>query len=460
MERVYFEKFIQEEQGKQHVDWNKLHGVSFDNILHQFCDKVIHPENLLNVKQNTTEKDSILSKFCIVKLNGGLGTSMGCNGPKALIEVRDKLNFLDIALKQTMYIYEKYDVVVPIILMDSFYTHNFIENYLKQHYTKFRHFFPIMTFSQSGFHRIMIDKTQHKWVQLNLPEEIDNLYPPGHGEFYHSFYQCGALNILKHCGYEYVFVSNIDNVGATLDVSIANYVYQKDLDFMIEVTKKTSNDIKGGTLVEYDGVMKIMEMSQIHPKHLCDVQNIEKFSFFNTNNIWIKLDAIPDIVENYYWKGKFDLILNPKHIKGVHCIQLETAISCAMPFFNPEKTKAMIVDRKRFIPVKKTSDLLLLRAPSLFVFNPDHGTFFQKVIQLPNIILDDKYYKTIQDFNERFIIVPDLYMTSQLVIKGDFYFTQPDTKIVGNVQLVNSGENKNFIFIPKNVVYHNCHIQF
>lgn len=41
-----------------------------------------------------------LSKLAVLKLNGGLGTTMGCVGPKSAIEVRDGLTFLDLTVKQ------------------------------------------------------------------------------------------------------------------------------------------------------------------------------------------------------------------------------------------------------------------------------------------------------------------------------------------------------------------------
>ena len=41
-----------------------------------------------------------LNKLVVVKLNGGLGTSMGCQGPKSLIAVRNDLTFLDLTIQQ------------------------------------------------------------------------------------------------------------------------------------------------------------------------------------------------------------------------------------------------------------------------------------------------------------------------------------------------------------------------
>ena len=54
-------------------------------------------QNAAQIKGNEKE---FLSKLVVVKLNGGLGTSMGCTGPKSLISVRSGLNFLDLTVQQ------------------------------------------------------------------------------------------------------------------------------------------------------------------------------------------------------------------------------------------------------------------------------------------------------------------------------------------------------------------------
>lgn len=42
----------------------------------------------------------MLGKLVVIKLNGGLGTSMGCHGPKSVIPVRSDLTFLDLTVQQ------------------------------------------------------------------------------------------------------------------------------------------------------------------------------------------------------------------------------------------------------------------------------------------------------------------------------------------------------------------------
>ena len=64
----------------------------------------------------------MLDQLVVIKLNGGLGTSMGCSGPKSVIPVRNDLTFLDLTVQQIEFLNKKYDANVPLVLMNSFNT--------------------------------------------------------------------------------------------------------------------------------------------------------------------------------------------------------------------------------------------------------------------------------------------------------------------------------------------------
>ena len=53
-----------------------------------------------------------------------------------------------------------------------------------------------------------------------------------------------------------------------------------------QVTNKTRADVKGGTLIEYEGKLRLLEVAQVPKSHLEEFKSIKKFSVFNTNNIW------------------------------------------------------------------------------------------------------------------------------------------------------------------------------
>lgn len=84
------------------------------------------------IEKENVPDPSILKNLVVIKLNGGLGTSMGLSGPKSLIELKDGMSFLEIVAKQSEFIQKKYNVSVPLILMDSFNTQNESQAELKR----------------------------------------------------------------------------------------------------------------------------------------------------------------------------------------------------------------------------------------------------------------------------------------------------------------------------------------
>jgi UTP--glucose-1-phosphate uridylyltransferase len=177
----------------------------------------------------TKPKDSSnLSKLAVLKVNGGLGTSMGMHllrlveapllnsmpstgmtGAKSALEVKDDMTFLDLTVRQIEHLNTTERVDVPLILMTSFNTHEdtlrIIKKYANQQLR-------ITTFNQSRYPRIF------KETLLPCPKAAEddkkNWYPPGHGDLYNALLHSGVLDQLIAEGKEYLFVSNSDNLGA------------------------------------------------------------------------------------------------------------------------------------------------------------------------------------------------------------------------------------------------------
>jgi UTP--glucose-1-phosphate uridylyltransferase len=167
-----------------------------------------------------------LNKLAVLKVNGGLGTSMGMSrlysnfgcyntklpgmtGAKSALEVKDDMTFLDLTVRQIEHLNTTHHVDVPLILMTSFNTHEdtlrIIKKYANQQLR-------ITTFNQSRYPRIL------KETLLPAPQTPDddkkNWYPPGHGDLYNALLHSGVLDQLIAEGKEYLFVSNSDNLGA------------------------------------------------------------------------------------------------------------------------------------------------------------------------------------------------------------------------------------------------------
>ncbi|XP_013888297.1 UTP--glucose-1-phosphate uridylyltransferase [Austrofundulus limnaeus] len=296
-----FHKFLQVKGPS--VEWAKINRPPEDSI--QPYDKI----KAKGLPRNITE---CFSKLAVVKLNGGLGTSMGCRGPKSLISVRNENTFLDLTVQQIEHLNKKFNTDVPLVLMNSFNTDEDTRKIL-QKYT--HHRVKIHTFNQSRYPRINKESLLPIATNLGLSgENTEAWYPPGHGDIYTSFYNSGLLDKLLSEGREYIFVSNIDNLGATVDLFILHHLMSQPADrrceFIMEVTDKTRADVKGGTLIQYEDHLRLLEIAQVPKAHVDEFKSVTKFKIFNTNNLWISLPAIKSLQEQNCMD--IEIIVNPK----------------------------------------------------------------------------------------------------------------------------------------------------
>lgn len=188
----------------------------------------------------------------------------------------------------------------------------------------------------------------------------------------------------------------------------------------MEVTDKTTADVKGGTLIHYEGHVRLLEIAQVPKVHVDEFKSVQKFKIFNTNNLWIKLETIDELVAI----GGLDMeiIVNDKHLdNGLDVIQLETAVGSAMKDF--EGAIGINVPRSRFLPVKKTSDLLLVMS-NLFSLN--NGSLIMNPLRafptVPLVKLGDTHFSKVRDFLSRFASIPDLLELDHLTVSGDVTF--------------------------------------
>ena len=360
-----------------------------------------------------------LSKLVVGKLNGGMGTSMGCVGPKSLIEVRDKKSFLDLIIEQIESLNREWDQKIPLLLMNSFYTHEETQAHLNA--LKFSS--EITGFQQNKFPRLHSESlsplTPDKWGDQAY-------YPPGHGDFYQCIGQQGILQKLIDAGREILFISNADNLGAVVDPVILNYMDECNIPFLMEMTAKTPADVKGGTLYQQDGKLKLLELARVPDDKIDEFCDQKKFKVFNTNNIWINLVALNGRLK----QGPLELsvMVNRKNVEETPVVQLETAIGSGLECF--DGAVGLTVSRERFLPVKKTDDLLLVRS-NLFSLND--GKLIRKRKSLPIIELGD-FLQNIENFQNSFPVIPDLADLEELKISGDVRF-EGTASLKGKVHL-------------------------
>jgi len=365
-----------------------------------------------------------VKETAIVKLNGGLGTSMGLSKAKSLIEVKDGLNFLDIIARQILSRRQKHGVNIPLVLMNSFKTDEDSKELLDR-YPDLASDIPL-SFLQHKFPKVLKeDLTPGYW-----PKDTECEWnPPGHGDIYLALITSGMLDKLLNRGYKYAFMSNSDNLGAIMDGAILGYFASHDFPFMMEVAERTEADIKGGHLahLRQTGSLVLREIAQCPEQEIEEFQDTSMYRYFNTNNIWVNLLFLKERLRKAGNILKLPVIVNPKRIdprddSSPEVFQIETAMGSAISVF--ERATAIRVPRTRFAPVKKCQDLLALWS-DCYVMTED-----SRIIQNPDrrfgtieIDLDDRYYKKSDQLRERFPHgTPSLIDCKSLRIEGNVFF--------------------------------------
>ncbi|EFA85941.1 UDP-glucose pyrophosphorylase 2 [Heterostelium album PN500] len=388
-------------------------------------------EMVLNYKElpacSHERRSDLAGKLAVLKLNGGLGTTMGCTGPKSAIEVRGDKTFLDLTVQQIKVREIILKSIVPLVLMNSFNTHHETGKIIQKYkYSDVK----IHSFNQSRFPRILKDNL------MPVPEKMfgddSAYYPPGHGDVFFALQNSGLLETLINEGKEYLFISNVDNLGAVVDFNILNMMESTNCEYVMEVTNKTRADVKGGTLIEYEGKAKLLEIAQVPSSKVEEFKSIKKFKIFNTNNIWVNLKAIDRVLKENLLDD-MDIIINPKVADGKSILQLEIAAGAAIQFFN--NARGVNVPRTRFLPVKSTSDLFIVQSN---LYSLENGMLVMNknrpFTSVPLVKLGDNF-KKVSDYQARIKGIPDILELDQLTVSGDVTFG-PGIVLKGTVIVV------------------------
>lgn len=396
--------------------------------------------DLIKSDDITSKPDpKLLSSTVVLKLNGGLGTGMGLDKAKSLLKVKGDDTFLDLTAKQILAMRKEFGSNVKFMLMNSFSTSEDTMNFLKEK-------FPDLA-AEEG-----LEMLQNKVPKLDATtfepatcasDPSNEWCPPGHGDLYAALVGSGRLESLLKQGYKYMFVSNSDNLGATLDLSILTHFATSKAPFMMECCERTENDKKGGHLAlrKSDKRLVLRESAMCADEDEAAFQDITKHRFFNTNNLWIQLEKLQQIVKKFGGFIPLPMIKNkktvdPKDDASQKVVQLETAMGAAIECF--DGSTAICIPRSRFAPVKKCNDLLLLRSDAYIitedsraVLNPACGG------AAPIISLDSKKYKMVQALEaatEKGI--PSLVNCKRLTIKG-LVKMGSDVEFAGEVKVLN-----------------------
>lgn len=377
---------------------------------------------------------ALLAQAVVIKLNGGLGTSMGLQGPKSLLPVRHGVTFLDLMVRQVQSLRESSGAPVRLLLMNSFSTSADTLEHLQRYQADGFGRASEVELMQNQIPKIDAETLQP--VSWSANPELE-WCPPGHGDLFPALVGSGWLDRLLAEGVKYAFVSNSDNLGAVLDPALLRHFAESGAPFLMEVTRRTSADRKGGHLAKRrsDGRLLLREVAQCPDGDLDAFQDISRHRYFNTNSLWLRLDLLKEQLAADDGVLPLPMIRNRKTVdpRDKHSpavVQLEVAMGAAIECF--EGSAAIEVPRSRFAPVKTTGDLLALRSDAYEIL-PDGQVRLhaERVGEPPFISLGDSY-KLVDQLEE--LGIPGLLRCKSLEVSGRVKF-EPGVNLVGTVAI-------------------------
>jgi UDP-N-acetylglucosamine pyrophosphorylase len=379
----------------------------------------------------------LLSQTVILKLNGGLGTSMGLEKAKSLLEVKDGLTFLDFIARQILFLRSEHKVALRFMLMDSYNTSRDTLDCLRA--------YPdlgdpaALELMQSRAPKV--DAKTLRPISWSSNPQLE-WCPPGHGDVYPSLLGSGTLDRLLGAGVKFLFVSNADNLGASLDVGLLSYFAASGNEFLMEVAERTASDRKGGHLAQQDGRLLLRESGQCPEPDQPAFQDIQRHRFFNTNNLWLRLDSLRELLRQHGGFIPLPMIKNAKTVdprdkSSPPVFQVETAMGAAIGCFR--NAGAIVVPRTRFAPVKTTGDLLALRSDAYAVTRDWRLVLAnQSQAQPPTLDLDPDHYRLTDQLEAMTAHgVPSLKECRELVVRGPVLLSNGNV-FRGKVKVTNS----------------------
>lgn len=376
------------------------------------------------------------ARTVMIRLNGGLGTSMGLSKAKSLLPVRDGLTFLDLIARQVLVARAQYGVRLPLLFLHSFNTR---EDCLAA----------LAAYPDLAVDGLPLDMVQSQEPKLRADDLTPVAWPadpklewcpPGHGDIYPTLLDSGVLDALLDAGFRYANVSNSDNLGASPSAALAGWFARTGAPFAAEITPRTPMDVKGGHLARRrsDGRLILRETAQTTPEDMRYFTDPDIHPYASTNNLWFDLQQLRDVLTERGGVLGLPIIRNektvdPKDPSSPAVIQIESAMGAAIEVF--DGATAIVVPRSRFLPVKTTNELVLLRS-DVYEWGEDQVPR-ATVDTLPVVSLSGAY-KKIGDLESKMPYALELSQATSLTVDGDWTFGE-GVSVVGDVTLGSEG---------------------
>jgi UTP--glucose-1-phosphate uridylyltransferase len=396
--------------------------------------------NIASIDDLPEPDASALERAVVLKLNGGLGTSMGMTKAKSLLEVKDGYTFLDVIARQVLHLRQRSGARIPLLLMNSFATRDDTLAALERYPDLAIEGLPL-DFVQGKVPKLLADSFEP--VTWGADPSLE-WAPPGHGDVFTSLATSGMLDTLLGRGYEYLFLSNSDNLGAVLEARILTWFAHEELPFVAEVVDRTETDRKGGHLARRraDGGLVLRESAQVPDADQDAFEDIQRHRYFNANSIWINLRALKRTLDERHGVLGLPMIVNRKTVdpndsSSPEVLQLETAMGAAIGVF--EGAAAVHVPRARFAPVKTTDHLLVVRSDAYELADDWTVRLAPGRDAAPIVRLSDEF-RLLRDFESRFPAGPPSLLEAQrLEVEGDVRFGR-DVRVRGRVRVEGPAE--------------------
>mmetsp|Transcript_104162 Transcript_104162/g.299802 ORF Transcript_104162/g.299802 Transcript_104162/m.299802 type:complete len:384 (+) Transcript_104162:2-1153(+) len=364
---------------------------------------------------------------------------MGLEKAKSLLEVTEGNTFLDLIAKQVESMKSEFKVKnLKFMLMNSFATSKDTLEALSK-------YSDLGTGDDLEFVQNKAPKvTAADFTPASWPAEPSHEWcPPGHGDLYPAMLGSGTLDKLLKNGFKYMFVSNSDNLGATMDLKILTHFARSGAPFMMEVAARTDADKKGGHLAKSNdtGGLLLRESAQCPEADEKAFQDVSKYKYFNTNNLWVDLEALKATFDKNGGAVPLPVMTNEKTVdprdkKSTKVLQLETAMGAAIQCF--DGASALVIPRSRFAPVKTTNDLFALRSDAYVLTKDFRITLAEKRNGIPPDVKLDGMYKFTDAMDK---MIPDgppsLIDCKKIVVEGEVKFAK-GVVIKGTVTIKNT----------------------
>jgi UTP--glucose-1-phosphate uridylyltransferase len=401
-------------------------------------EPLLDPPHLAEEHVDADAARAALDQTVLIKLNGGLGTSMGMDRAKSLLPVREGRSFLDLIVDQVRHARTTYGARLPLILMNSFRTRADSLAALGAH----------PDIAVPGLPRDFLQNQEPKLLASDLTpvswpgDPTLEWCPPGHGDLYTAILSSGVLGALLEAGFRYANTSNADNLGAAPSPELAGWFAASGAPYAAEVCRRTAADRKGGHLAirRADRRLILRDTAQTAPEEMDYFTDEHRHPYFHTNNLWFDLQALHDALTCRGSVLGLPLIRNLKTVDPANptspeVVQVETAMGAAVEVF--DGAQAIVVARERFLPVKTTNDLLLLRSDAYDL--GEDGVLRLADQPAPLVDLDPRYFKTMAGFEQRFPAgPPSLRGAASLTVRGDWTFGARIVA-VGHAELADPG---------------------